>query len=160
MCYNIGKKTKGDSGMEETTLKQKIKGIKKGTFITIEYRSETAKNGHVIEKITKGVYRIGICYSHLKTQANKITQGLPFGEWEKGFENYIIRHTPKPKKGEIPHQEIYLRVYTVDRNKPKIKYICDGKETSKEWLLENNLITIKPHTDLFIVPIKNVIKIG
>lgn len=141
-------------------LINKLQNVKKGAFVKISYKSQPkllkAHKEEQVEKVTNGVYRLGISYANMKINKNKITGSLPFGEWVGGLENYIITHTNK--NGET---KTYLRVYTT-KHHAKVKWVLNGQETTKQHLLDNGYFNENKstHTELFIVPIENVISIG
>ena len=150
--------------MKKEQVKQIVETTKKGTFVRIEYEKEIeCTNGKdVILKRTIAVVRMGISYSNLKSvksqieTSNKKVGGLPWGEWEQGFENYIINHT---KNGN--HRE-YLRVYTTNNHKPKSTYTINGKSITIDELREKELIKeskSKP-SPLFVIPLEQIIAIG
>lgn len=149
--------------MTKEELIQKIKTIRKGTFINIEYKSFpkplAAHKDAVIEKITKGVYRLGITYANMKINENKVTGPLPFGEWQPNYENYIITHTNK--NGDYKE---WLRIYTSNHHHSHTTWMLNGQEVNKQWLLDNGYIgkssAESKHNDLFIIEIKNLIKLG
>lgn len=137
-----------------------LKNIKKGTFVKMTYKSVkkplAAHKGDLIEKVSSGVYRLGITYANMKINAEKITGPMNSGEWKRGFENYIINDLDK--NGNETHK---LRVYTT-KHKTTSKWYLNGVETTKEWLETNGYIgkqTSKP-TPLFNVFVENVLALG
>lgn len=144
--------------MKLSDVKNKIAEIKKGTFLHIEYMKEEQKGEHLLVKESSGVYRIGINYANLKTQKNKVTGPLAWGEWVKCYENYLLSHT---KKGET-EENFYLRIYTTDSVKTVSRYFLDGVERTKQWLIDNGFIKVKKseRLDCFCVNVKNITKIG
>ena len=139
-------------------LKKAVCEIKKGTFIHIEYESVKLIQGKELKKESYGEYRIGLNYANLGSQKNKVTGELPWGQWVKGFETYIIEHIPKG--AEAP--KYYFRIYTTNTIKSKVKYFLNGIERSKQWLTDNGFIKDKASKplDCFVVPIENVKILG
>ena len=85
------------------------------------------KNGRVMKEII-GNYRIGIDYSNMAINKDKITGSLPYGFFE--YSNEIICS---------PSTNTYqLRLtQTMNENmKPHTKWYLDGKEITKEELIE------------------------
>ena len=79
------------------------------TSMSFNYDYENAVNNH-LEK--KGLERT--------FDGDK----LPWGTWIKGFENKFISH-----KGEV-----YVRLYEISSNTPKVEYLLDGVAVSAEEL--------------------------
>lgn len=66
--------------MELQEVIEKAKDIKKGAFVRIEYYANpytlaAGRDKNIVKKC-KGVYRLGLNYSHLKANINKETGGL------------------------------------------------------------------------------------
>ena len=142
---------------------EKITTIKKGTFVTIAFKSYpkplSAHKNDVIEKFTCGVYRIGISYINMKINEDKVVTNLPYGQYDPDYQNYIITHTNK--SGEYKE---FLRIYTTQNHKhnPKTFYKLNGEIVTKEFLIENGYISASKSnpTSVFNVEIKNLISIG
>ena len=160
MIYNNGVITKGTTNMENKELQNKLSTYTKGTFIKMEYKSNptplAAHKGDLIEKVSKGVYRLGITYANMKVNANRITGPLKSGQWRNGLENYIIDSVDK--KGI---QKSKLRVYTT-KHKTITKWFLNGVETTKQWLIDNGYISSAQSGPrlCFDVLIDNIISIG
>lgn len=149
--------------LSQEKIYQAIKTTKKGTFVKITYQTEmkaTNKTDKII-KTTNAVVRLGINYSNLKAvkteRANgKQTDGkLSWGQWENGFENYVITHT----KDNVFRK--YLRVYTT-KHKSKSTYQINGKETTLLELRENELIKESKSSSprLLVIKFTDIISIG
>ena len=111
MIYYIQIKPKGKREVYVMELQEVIKKAKdkrKGAFVCIEYYANpytlaAGRDKNIVKKC-KGVYRLGINYSHLKANVNKETGGLNGKVWKDGDVNYILQ---SEKTGEY-----MLRVYT------------------------------------------------
>lgn len=137
-----------------------------GQFINIAYaralkRNELAKGYKDIEiiKQTNGVFRLGITYANMQRNVGRTIEPLPWGAWEKGFENFILEHTNK--NGEYNE---YLRVYTNENKNllPKTTYFMNGQEYTKEDLIQMGIIN-QPrfnNNGLFVINILDIITIG
>jgi len=128
----------------------------KGQFLSVMYETNledelskiavknAIKNGNAIPIFTKETTMTvmsGITYDNRKevkeARANghlpKNNAGLPFGNWKKGLEGYIVEHTNK--KNEYNE---YVRLYPTYNKEHKINaktiYKVNGVETSKEDL--------------------------
>lgn len=138
--------------MKLQELIEKLETIKKGAFIHIEYKSEkelAKKYGSPkLEKFTNGCYRLGITYSNLKENKNKVvSETLPWGSMF--LKNYIIEH-----KGRY-----YLRIYTT-HHKSHSQYFLNGVETNKATLEQEYNYKSSSPTLCFNVPIENILKLG
>lgn len=137
-----------------------IKAIRKGAFVRIAYKSNPhtlkAGRGEDIEKVSVGVYRIGIKYANLKINENKVIQPLNGKKWAADdLINYVLE---SDKNGE---KRFYLRVYTT-KIKTRSKWSINGLETTKAALVERGLIsdTKSSFTPCFDLAIENIISIG
>lgn len=138
-------------------LQNKISMIKKGTFVKFEIETEPKKKAafknDTIKKYTKMVARFGISYGNMATHKDKIVGSLPYGEWVKGYEGYIIE----------TNGNYQLRFYTSAVKSRETIYTFNGKPTTKEWLDQNNVLqksSSNPNNDTFNVKIENIISIG
>lgn len=143
--------------MEFKELTEIIKKIKKGTFIKIGYKTDkkplAAFKDSTIEKVSNGVYRLGISFSNMKQNINRVTGPLPWGQWMAGYEGYIVEH--KDKK--------YLRVYIDSVHHTTSKWLLNGVETTEDYLVDNKIIGKQNHTPLngcFVIPVDGIISIG
>lgn len=147
-------------------LIEKTQG-KNGRYLKMEYVTHIqplkAYKGSTIEKVVEGVFRLGLFYGAVIGQPNEVegTNGV-FGEWYKGQENKIYE---KIKDGEKVH---YVRLFTTknSKHKSKVKYLLNGIEVSKEYLLENGYVSeakLKSSSSelvTFVKKIEDIIKIG
>lgn len=122
--------------MLKPMVEKKLKGYRKGTYCSITFgkRLEMLNEYYgKVEKITSGVFRLGIDYSHIHSVKNShisdfvesTEHKLPWGEWadDKG---YFITH-----KGND-----YLRIYPVLYNRKcniKTEYYLNGEKISLEY---------------------------
>lgn len=145
--------------MTELEIINIVKSIKKGTFVRMVWQSKptilkakTIHKGIEVRKETIGVVRFGIEYSNMQANQNKVVGAMTWGSWEDGNENYIITHTNGKK---------YLRVYTTTI-KPIVKYFLNGVETTKQFLIDNGIISSSDsnHTECFSIALENVLSIG
>ena len=143
--------------MELEKLIEKIKSIKKGSFIgNCEWYSE---KGNGVRKVSKGVLKIGIDYANMKENKEIVTGGLPYGQWYKGYEGYIIIND----KGNLQ-----LRVYTTKNPNHKVetKWYHNGIETTKEDIVANGILPpskVKSYGNdkgVFNIPIEHIISLG
>lgn len=137
-----------------------IKAIKKGAFVRIAYKSNPhtlkAGRGENIEKVSVGVYRIGIKYANMNININREIQPLNGKKWAaEDLINYILE---SDKNGE---KRLYLRVYTT-KVKTRSEWSINGSETTKAALVERGLIsdTKNGFTPCFDLAIENIISIG
>lgn len=119
----------------KSIMAKAINDKKGGTYITFVKNKEL---GNGFSKQSTMNMRIGVSYANMKINEDKQTGELPWGKWVKGFENYIIEHTPKGKT-ELNY---YLRVSSKTPDNPdgntdtlETKYFHDGKEVTKEEVL-------------------------
>lgn len=117
--------------------------------------------GGRITKETIGNFRIGVSYENMAINKDKITGSLPYGFFE--YSNEIIYS---------PSTDTYqLRLTLTGREekiKPIVKWYLDGKEITKEELIEMNALgasqrNSKPlninNTPVFNVKLNDIIEI-
>lgn len=140
--------------------------LKSGTIHSIHWK-RVLGNGDVlkdfrgrIEKETIGNFRIGIDYSNMAINKDKICGSLPYGFFE--YSNEIIYS---------PSTDTYQLRLTQTMNEhmiPKVKWYLDGKEITKEELIEMNALgsrqrNPKPldpkENPVFNVKLENIIEI-
>ena len=115
--------------------------LRKGTIHSIHWK-RTLGNGDVlkdfrgrVEKETIGNFRIGIDYSNMAINKDKITGSLPYGFFE--YSNEILYS---------PSTDTYQLRLTQTMNEnitPNVKWYLDGKEITKEELIEMNALGSK-----------------
>lgn len=143
--------------MELQEVIKKAKDKRKGAFVCIEYYANpytlaAGRDKNIVKKC-KGVYRLGINYSHLKANANKETGGLNGKVWKDGDVNYILQ---SEKTGEY-----MLRVYTT-HTATRSEWTINGEKTTKAELVEQKLVSDRKssQTACFDIKISNIIAIG
>ena len=91
--------------------------------------------GGRITKETVGVFRIGVTYENMNINKDKITGSLPYGYFE--YSNEIIYS---------PSSDTYQLRLTRTGNpnhRTKTRWFLDGKEITKEELIEMNALASK-----------------
>lgn len=140
--------------------------LKRGTIHSIHWKrklsnSEVLKDFRDrVEKETIGNFRIGIDYSNMAINKDKITGSLPYGFFE--FSNEILYS---------PSSNTYQLRLTQTMNKsmaPKSKYYLDGEEITKEKLIEMNALGSRLRNEkpfdpverpVFNIKLENIIEI-
>lgn len=139
--------------MKKETILEFIKATKKGTFQKMI--SETQITEDLVKRV-ESVIRVGIDNKNRADNKNKVTGDLPWGEFT--LEYYIIEHTNK--NGE---HNVYLRYYTT-KHRPKVKYFYQGQEVTKQYLIDNKIISeskLKSNdSSVRNINIKNIIRLG
>lgn len=138
--------------MEKLELLNKIKNVKKGSYIKLK----KIKNlGNEIIKENELVVRLGINYNNISSNINK-DNGMRWGSWVKGLENFIIEYNGK----------YYLRVNSILNNKikSKSKYLLNGIEVNKTDIV--NLVKNKKDLEVskgslvYNINIENILDLG
>lgn len=136
--------------------------LRKGTIHSIHYRRvvKTRKAfENRVEKETIGNFRIGCDYGNLAVNKDKVTGSLPYGMWE--YSNEIIHSITK--SGEESYQ-LRLTVTHNSRVKPKVTYYLDGKEITKQELIDMGAIKednpSKTPLEVFNVKLADIISIN
>lgn len=122
------------------TLKQyQDLNLRKGTIHSIHWKrtlsdSQVLKGfkGGRIEKETIGVFRIGVDYSNMAINKDKVTGSLPYGFFE--YSNEILYS---------PSTDTYQLRLTKTMNqyhKPHVQWYLDGNPITKEELIEMNAL--------------------
>lgn len=156
--------------MEYLQVKKELAKRRKGTLISVEYKSSPTLNaqakasGIKVEKITKTVARFGVNYSNIKAvkeqreldKQNGIVRQQKTIWWNWLDNGTIKEHNTNGNK--------YLTLTTSKIAKPKVKYLLNGKEITKEQLQEQNVIinsywNEKEPIQQYDVNIDNLIKI-
>lgn len=148
--------------MTLSELCEKIAIIIKGAFVPATWQSTVPtpkKDGHIVIKVTTGVVRIGVDYSHIKTvkEAGLGTNPLPGDDKWKYFP-YII----EGKNG------LKLRLTRVNNpiHHPHSYYLVDGKKMTKEEVIATGYVApsyLQPHSPdspIFTVRVENLISLG
>ena len=113
--------------------------LKKGTIHSIHWKrtlsdSQVLKGfkGGRIEKETIGVFRIGVDYSNMAINKDKVTGSLPYGFFE--YSNEIL-YSPSTDT-----YQLRLTKTMNDNHKPHVKWYLDGKEITKQELIDMNAL--------------------
>lgn len=140
--------------------------LKKGTIHSIHWKRKLNNNEVLkdfrdrVEKETIGNFRIGIDYSKMAINKDKITGSLPYGFFE--YSNEILYS---------PSTDTYQLRLTQTMNEsmaPKVKWYLDGQEITKEELIEMKALgsrqrETKPfdpkENPVFNIKLKNIIEI-
>ena len=132
-----------------------------GSYVKMVWKSpkKTFKthSGDIVEKVSVGVNRLGVDYSHLKS-VNRPANELSYGEYMKGLEKFIIEY----------NGSYLLRVYPSKSKNHKIKstYYLNGKPTTKEYLIANGICSESMlsgstnELDCFNIKLDNLISIA
>lgn len=127
--------------MQAEQIVKRLQSHPKGSHVKVCWRrkAKTFKDCALnIEKETCAWVRAGINYSNLEDVKNGIAEGtrkpvgkLPYGNWRKGFENYIIDHTRKD--GVFTEQvRLYPAVFENLKRKIDVEWFVDGRPTTYE----------------------------
>lgn len=121
---------------------------RKGQHVKITWqRSAKLRKGtdHLVFKRTTAHVRAGINYSNLTDIREGIekgtrepVEGLPWGVWREGFQNFIIDNGEKE----------YIRLYpaSFDNLKPQVTWLLDGREVEYAEVEPYLLASEKPKT--------------
>lgn len=146
-------------------LNEKLSTIRKGAYTKATWQSYPLKSGPYkdrIRKITIGVVRIGIDYSHLKENDGKETGALPYGKWNK--KNVVIENVDK---NDVVSYNVRLYPSNSKNHKNEKYWLLDDQLVSAEWLIENgyakeNQLFKKQYGPFlcFNVKLENLISLG
>lgn len=151
-----------------TGIIEKIKSLKRGTFVRIKYRTEVKPSARFkdlkIEKIVEATVRVGVSYSNLSAvKERRETEAKPMNpshvQWWRWCEG--CRNIMKEKISD-PSQR-YITFATVPNGgNIKVLWYINGKSVPEE---EVRAITIpsywnKSNLDVFDVKLENLISVG
>lgn len=151
-----------------TGIVEKIKSLKRGTFVRIKYRTEVKPSARFkdlkIEKIVEATVRVGVSYSNLSAvKERRATEAKPMNpshvQWWRWCEG--CRNIMKEKISD-PSQR-YITFATVPNGgNIKVLWYINGKSAPEE---EVRAITIpsywnKSNLDVFDVKLENLISVG
>ena len=151
-----------------TGIVEKIKSLKRGTFVRIKYRTEVKPSARFkdlkIEKIVEATVRVGVSYSNLSAvKERRATEAKPVNpshvQWWRWCEG--CRNIMKEKISD-PSQR-YITFATIPNGgNVKVLWYINGKSVPEE---EVRAITIpsywnKPNLDVFDVKLENLISVG
>ena len=140
--------------MTNQEILNKLKEVKKGRYIKL---IKVKDLGNSVIKESHMVIRLGVDYSKMSINENRVTGSLPWGVWEEGLENLVLSH-----KGNF-----YLRVSSKTPENPdgadviNTKYFLGDKEITKEEAL-----TISPTkrsssaSPVYNIKFENIISLG
>lgn len=137
--------------MTQTEFDVALVGYHKGAYTKAIWQSvQKCKDGSEITKVTEGIVRLGIHYSHIKGVQPK---GDRQNVFLKGYSQMLIQGKSGILVQMIPsHHRLH---------KAKVRYYRNGAEISREQA--ELLLTKKPHSSplvMFTPLLANVIKIG
>lgn len=138
-------------------MQNKIKSIKKGTFVKIKYKGKI-KGVENSFKIVELVGRLGIDYQNLKSNQNE-----PKNDENKVVKTFsdivLIPNTIyQNKEGRLK-----VRIYPSNNiyHRAKSKYYLDNVEVTKEELIEKGMkVTARGEVKCFTVFLDDIISIG
>jgi len=135
--------------MNNEQILVKLKEFKKGTYVNL-VKTKTYKKGVV--KITAMVMRLGVDYSHMKANLDKVCGPLPYGKWLENFEGFVITH----------NNNLYLRIATTYVHKSDSKYYYNGNEITKEEAIAiEGASQFKSSTsDVYNIKFENIVQLG
>lgn len=148
--------------MNYETFQEKSKSIKRGKYTTLEFKSIKAPTKefkeYVIEKHTKGVFRLGISYARLEENKGRNDFKKMNGEWVPNMHNLVSTYKDNLK----------LRVYTTKnyKHKRQVKWYLNGEETTYKYLIDNGIMKEENNSSsngpllMFDIKLDNLIKIG
>jgi hypothetical protein len=147
--------------MEFSTFQEKSKNIKRGKYTTLEFKSIKAPTkafkDYKIEKVTSGVFRLGISYARLEENKGRETFNKMNGEWVPEMHNLVSTYKDNLK----------LRVYTTKnyKHKRQVKWYLNGEETTYKYLIDNGIMKDENKSSsgpllMFDIKLDNLIKIG
>lgn len=137
------------------------KNIKRGKYVSLEFKSIKKPNkgfqNCVIEKVTSGVFRLGISYARLEENKGREDFRKMNGEWVPNMHNLVSVYNENHK----------LRIYTTKNHKHKrqVKWYLNGEETTLEYLVDNGIMKEETKSSsgpllMFDIMLNNLIKIG
>lgn len=151
--------------MKIEMVKKIIDKSKGGQFHSVEWEKELGVYKGKTDIVTKhskaSAIRLGVAYDNKATVIEKRNlgilpkenQGLPYGEWETDYENYIINT-------KINSQ---LRITTSANTLIKTEYRLNGKKVSKKELegivTKGELESNSNKLDVFNLKLENIISL-
>lgn len=137
------------------------KNIKKGKYVSLEFKSIKKPTKEfkdcIIEKVTSGVFRLGISYARLEENKGREDFRKMNGEWVPNMHNLVSVYNENHK----------LRIYTTKNHKHKrqVKWYLNGEETTLEYLIDNGIMKEETKSSngpllMFDIMLNNLIKIG
>lgn len=155
--------------MNYLELKQELEKRKKGTIISLTYKSEPTLNavakklGIKLEKITTTTARFGVNYSNIKAVKEQREQDRINGIERQQKASWWTWKDKNLIKQNINNGNEYLTLTTNKKAKPKVKYLLNGQEISKKDLQDKNLVVNsywnKTEIQQYDININNIISI-
>lgn len=146
-------------------LNQKVSSLKKGAYTKATWQSFPLKSGPYkdrIRKVTSGVVRVGIDFSHLSENQGRTTGALSYGSWHK--KNYVIENV---SKNNVVSYLVRLYPSKCKNHKKTTLWYFDNELVTSEWLIENGYAkqeqlfkTSSGPIQCFNVGIENLISLG
>ena len=142
-----------------------LENKRNGTYTKAIWSSYPLKSGpykNRIKKVTSGVVRIGINFSHLSENQGKQTGPLNYGYWQR--KNVVIENVDK---NNVVSHLVRLYPSNCKNHKKVVEWYFDDKLVSSEWLIENGYAKqeqlFKPNSAPFLcfnVKLENLISLG
>lgn len=155
--------------MNYLELKQELEKRKKGTIISLTYKSEPTLNavakklGIKLEKITTTTARFGVNYSNIKAVKEQREQDKINGIERQQKASWWTWKDKNLIKQNINNGNEYLTLTTNKKAKPKVKYLLNGQEISKKDLQDKNIVVNsywnKTEIQQYDININNIISI-
>lgn len=128
--------------------------VKKGRYISL---SKVKDLGNGVSKISEMVIRLGVSFSNMKINADRVVGSLPWGHWVEGLENLVIEH----------QGNYYLRVTSTDPSNPEsgadvisTKYLLNGEEISRETAKGIVGEEKKGASPVYNIKFENILRLG
>ena len=155
--------------MNYLELKQELEKRKKGTIISLTYKTEPTLNavakklGIKLEKITTTTARFGVNYNNIKAVKEQREQDRINGIERQQKASWWTWKDKNLIKQNINNGNEYLTLTTSKKTKPKVKYLLNGQEISKKDLQDKNLVVNsywnKTEIQQYDININNIISI-
>ena len=138
---------------------QKIKYVN-GRFVKVTFKN-VASNG--VTKIITGYYRLGINYGHIKSvqeeNANRIANGIKKKAKvnnDTTINEYLVVN---------PNGELKLKMFPIpnSKNRTMVDYFLNGIQTTKQWLVDNGYLKVKPKKPVakqMTIMVRDILAIG
>lgn len=155
--------------MNYLELKQELEKRKKGTIISLTYKTEPTLNavakklGIKLEKITTTTARFGVNYSNIKAVKEQREQDRINGIERQQKTSWWTWKDKNIIKQNINNGNEYLTLTISKKAKPKVKYLLNGQEITKKDLQDKNIVVNsywnKAEIQQYDININNIISI-
>ena len=155
--------------MNYLELKQELEKRKRGTIISLTYKTEPTLNavakklGIKLEKITTTTARFGVNYNNIKAVKEQREQDRINGIERQQKASWWTWKDKNLIKQNINNGNEYLTLTRSNKAKPKVKYLLNGQEISKKDLQDKNLVVNsywnKTEIQQYDININNIISI-